>query len=324
MHRSIQLGLALLTLCLVPKAYPQTPVPTAKAPAKIIIDTDIGDDLDDAFAVALALRSPEVKVLGFTTAFGDTELRAKLLDRLLADTGNAGIPVAAGRFTPRTEGFSQRRYALARPDTAKHRDAVTFLLEQINRYPGEITLVAIGPLVNIGDLIDRDPAAFRKFKQVFLMGGSVDRGYDDLGYVPAHGPDAEWNIANDPVAAGKLFASGVPIFMLPLDSTQLKLDEVKRALLFAQGTPYTDALAILYHQYGQQTPTLFDPMTIASLIQPSLCPMQPIRIKVDEKGFTRREPGTPNAQVCLRSGPEAFFQFLIPRLLSNAVEPAKP
>ena len=138
-----------------------------------------------------------------------------------------------------------------------------------------------------------------------------------------HGPDPEWNIANDPKSAQKLLDSGVAVYFLPLDSTQLKLDEVKRALLFKQGNAYTDALALLYFEWGQQTPTLFDPMTIAWMLKPSLCPMTPIRLRVDEKGFTRREGGAPNAQVCLRSDPEQFFRFYLPRLMSTEVAGAK-
>jgi len=102
--------------------------------------------------------------------------------------------------------------------------------------------------------------------------------------------------------------------VMPLDSTQLKLDEVKRAYLFRQGTPLTDALTILYHQWGQQTPTLFDPMAVAYVVNPRLCPTKPIRIRVDEKGSTLVEPGKPNAQVCLDSSPDQFFQFFMNRV----------
>src|SRR5260370_38351719 len=70
------------------------------APEKIIIDTDIGDDVDDAFAVALALRSPEVQILGITTSFGDTETRAKLVDRRLAEAGGGGVSGGAGGGAP--------------------------------------------------------------------------------------------------------------------------------------------------------------------------------------------------------------------------------
>ncbi len=285
------------------------------SPEKIIIDTDIGDDVDDAFAVALALRSPELQILGIATTFGDTETRAKLLDRLLGEAGRPDIPVATGTPTQTTGLFTQRRYAegghFAR---ASHPKAVDFILDQIRRYPGQITLVAIGPLMNVGALIDKDPETFRKLRRVVLMGGSIDRSYGDLGYSKPRGPEAEWNIKNDIPSAQKLFASGVPIFMMPLDSTQLKLDEVKRAVLFQAGTPLTDALTLLYHEWGQETPTLFDVMTIVYILNPQLCPVKPMHIRVDEKGFTRAEPGVPNAQVCLDSGSEAFFRFYIPRV----------
>jgi inosine-uridine nucleoside N-ribohydrolase len=124
----------------------------------------------------------------------------------------------------------------------------------------------------------------------------------------------EWNILNDVSSAQKLFASGVPLYVMPLDSTQLKLDEVKRAFLFTRGTAVTDQLAILYHLWAQETPTLFDPMTVAFVLKPELCPVTALRIRVDEKGYTREEAGTPNAEVCLNSNPEDFFQFYLRRV----------
>jgi purine nucleosidase len=307
-RRAILLFLSMLLISPAILSHAQsTEAHSAATPEKIIIDTDIGDDIDDAFAVALALRSPELQILGISTTFGDTETRAKLLDRLLGEVGRSDIPVAVG--TPTTNiNFTQKRYAegghFAR---ASHPRAIDFILDEIRRHPGEITLVAIGPLVNVGALIDKDAQTFRKLRRVVLMGGSVERGYGDLGYVKPHGPDAEWNIKNDIPAAQKLFASGVPIFMMPLDSTQLKLDEVKRAAIFQAGTPMTDALTLLYHEWGQETPTLFDPMALAFILDPQLCPVRPMHIVVDEKGFTRAEAGTPNAQVCMNSNPEGLF-----------------
>ena len=295
--------------------------PTPALHEKVIIDTDIGDDIDDAFAIALALRSPELQILGISSTFGDTETRAKLLDRFLAETGHPEIPVAAGVPSAPKGTFTQRRYAESgRFAKSSHPDAATFLLEQIRRYPGQITLLAIGPLMNIGAAIDKDPATFRKLKRIIIMGGCIKRGYGDLGFGPPQPPQPEWNILNDIPSAQKLFAAGVPLFVMPLDSTQLKMDEVKRAFLFSQGTALTDALTLLYHQWGQETPTLFDPMTIAFLLNPSLCPVQSMHIRVDEKGFTRSEPGPTNApnpanaQVCLDSNPDAFFRFYLNRL----------
>jgi len=311
MFRSAQVFLVLSTLILGTICGAQS----ASVREKIIIDTDIGDDVDDAFAVALALRSPELEILGFSTTFGDTETRARLLDRLLGETGRSDIPVAAGNPTQVNNFFTQRRYAegghFAR---ASHPIAADFILDQIRRYPGQITLVAIGPLVNVGALIDQDAATFGKLRRVVLMGGAIERRYGDMGYSKPRGPEPEWNIKNDIPSARKLFASGVPIFMMPLDSTQLKLDEVKRDILFRAGTPLTDALTILYHQWGQITPTLFDAMPVAYLVKPELCPVKALRIRIDDEGYTRTESEAPNAQVCLDSDPEMFFRFYIPRV----------
>jgi len=284
------------------------------APEKVIIDTDIGDDVDDAFALALAVKSPELNVLGVMTTFGETEVRAEIVDRFLGEVGRPEIPVLAGKPTGKSS-MSQRRYAEGghfRKST--HPDAVDFLLAQIQKYPGEITLIAIGPLMNVGEAIDRDAATFRKLRRVVLMGGSIRRGYGDYGYNQPVPPSAEWNIVNDVKSAQKLFTSGVLLYVMPLDSTQLKLDEVKRAFLFTRGTAVTDQLAILYHLWAQETPTLFDPMTVVFVLKPELCPVQALHVGVDDKGYTREGQGAPNAQVCLNSNAEDFFQFYLKRV----------
>jgi purine nucleosidase len=287
---------------------------------KVILDTDIGDDIDDAFALALALQSPEIDVIGITTAWGDTELRARLANRLVKEAGATTIPVLAGVPTRSKTNFTQADWAKAGPAAAPHRDAVEFLLSEAKKSPGEVTLVAIGPLTNVRAAIDRDIEAFRKFKRVVLMGGSIRRGYGDLGYAPDRGPEPEYNIASDVKAAQSLFASGVPVFMMPLDATQLPLDENKRTLLFSTGSKLTNALAALYFQWLRgtrtPTPTLFDAMAVGFAANPELCPVEALHIIVDERGMTRPTPGTPNASACLASDSEKFFHFLLPRLMA--------
>jgi purine nucleosidase len=304
--------LVCVLACMVPAS---SLARNAAVPEKVIIDTDIGDDVDDAFALALAVKSPELQVLGVTTGFGDTEARARIVDRFLGEVGRADIPVLAGKATATKNPMSQRVYGESgRFAKSSHGNAADFILEQIRKYPGEITLIAIGPLMNVGAAIDKDAATFRKLKRVVLMGGSVRRGYGDLGYTATVAPMPEWNILNDIPSAQKLFAAGVPIYVMPLDSTQLKLDEVKRAWLFSQGTAVTDQLAVLYHLWGQQTPTLFDPMTLVYALKPELCPVTGLNIRVDEKGSTREDPGAANAQVCLNSNAEDFFRFYLKRV----------
>src|SRR5207249_3840773 len=104
--------------------------------------------------------------------------------------------------------------------------------------------------MNVGAAIDKDPATFRKLKRVILMGGSIKRGYGDLGFGPPTPPEPEWNILNDIPSAQKLFAAGVPLFVMPLDSTQLKMDAANRNFLFRPGTPVTAAPTLLYLQWA--------------------------------------------------------------------------
>lgn len=288
---------------------------------KIIIDTDIGDDVDDAFAVALALKSPEFEILGFTAAFGDTPARARMLDRLLSEAGRSDIPVAMGAAAKvNLNGFSQRNYAEGgKVAPRKYPDATDFILEQIRKHPGEITLVAVGPLPNVGALIDKDPATFSKLKRVVIMGGAFRPIPGRYGLGAPTQPMPEWNIKNDIASAKKLFTSGVPVVVMPLDSTiNLKLHEVARNLLLTRGTPLTDMLAVTYQQWSfgtrQPTPTLFDPMTLAWMADPSLCPVTAMHVRVDDAGMTLADSGTPNAQVCLKSDPESFLHFYLGRV----------
>jgi purine nucleosidase len=298
----------------------QEQAPSAKQ--KVIFDTDIGDDIDDAFALALAVSSPKLEVIGVTTAWGNTDLRARLAERLLKAMGHGEIPVAVGPKTQASSTFTQARWAEVEPEPAKGwPDATDFTLNAIRRNPGEITLIAVAPFSNVGALLDRDAATFRKLKKVVLMGGSIHRRYGDLGYLPDRGPEPEYNIMMDLGSSRKLFASGVPIEMMPLDSTQLKLDETMRDTLFSQATPTTDALLSLYAEWsastGNPTPTLFDAMAVAAAIDPALCPMQPMHIEIDDKGFTRPVEGPPNAHVCLDSDSDHFFHFYIPAILNQ-------
>ena len=300
-----------LTRGLAPAATP------APAPRLVILDTDIGDDIDDAFALALVLRSPELKLLGVETAFADTELRARLVDRYLAAVGRTDIPVLAGEPGPQTNHFSQAAYARQWPER-KHASGVDFLLKQIRAHPGQITLIAIGPLTNIGAAIQRDPATFKKLKRVVIMGGSVYRGYDGRNGETSTPPSPEWNIVCDPAGASALFGSGVPVFVMPLDSTQIHLGNQALGAIFAHGSHLTDQLTLLYHQWTGakewRSPTLFDPVAVTYAIRPDLCPATPIRLEVDAKGFTKPVSGAPNAQVCLHSDEKGFLDLLTERI----------
>jgi inosine-uridine nucleoside N-ribohydrolase len=363
-------ALSFFVLVAFVAAGQQVPAPRVvpAEPQLAILDTDIGDDIDDAFALALLLKSPEVKLLGITTAYGDTDLRVKLVRRFLYAQCRFNIVVIPGVPTAQQNHFSQAAYANGstnsncsyvsghsvtkaemdraakerKKDAAKWEadqalqmtfvvhltqqlaahDAAGFLLEQIQAHPGEITLIAIGPLNNIQAAIEKDPATFRKLKRVVMMGGSIYRGYDGQ-QGERRPPDAEWNISRDPAGLRALLASGVPVSMMPLDSTQIHLQFGEREKIFAHGSPLTDQLTLLYHQWlankgdASPTPTLFDPVAAAFAVHPELCPMTPLHLEVDDKGMTIPTAGAPNAQVCLQSDEKGFLDLLLNRLTTQ-------
>jgi len=323
-----------------------TAAPPAAPPAqKVVVSTDIGDDIDDAFALALLLRSPELDVLGIASAWGDTALRAQLLQRLLRQAGRSEIPLAIGHKTTSTIPFSQVRWAAQGTLPRKAPDATDFILAQARRHPGQVTLLVLGPLTDAARALQRDPQGFAQLRQVVLMGGSVRAGYGKSRYRPPSAPAPEYNIVSDIGAAQRVFAAGVPIVMLPLDATQVTLEEPERVALFAHGDPLTDALTQLYYQWrdtdqpwASATPTLFDVVPVAQLLDPSLCPTVPLRIAVDDQGYTREvpsgtsaagraaavdasadgghaAPGVANAQVCLALDRPRLIALYMQRLL---------
>ena len=287
--------------------------PPPKTP--ILLDTDIGTDIDDAFALALVLESPELDLLGVTTVSGDTQARARLAAKMLWEAGRKDVPVAAGE-PGKSVPVEQTRWAEGFTSSQiRSENAAAFLKAEIDRRPGEVTLVPIGPLTNVAALLRADPAVARKIKRIVLMGGSIARGYEPGSKLAA----AEYNIAADPEAAQAVFSSGVPILMVPLDVTaMLQLDGAGLHRVFARFTPLTDTLTVLYHLWGKETPTLFDPMAVAMIILPSLCETKELAIEVDSKGYTRVAEGRPpNTTVALRTRPAKFFNFYLGRVAPN-------
>jgi inosine-uridine nucleoside N-ribohydrolase len=316
--------LALLSVTALQSAAFAAP-PAAVNALPVIIDTDVGDDIDDAFALVVALKNPHLEVIGITTAWGDTRTRTLLVRRLLATLGRKDVVVAQGPATPNAVPFTQKKWALGASDSSPAPDAVEFLGAQAHQHPGKITLVALAPLSNIEALARHDLKALQEFRQVVMMGGSIRAGYNQGGAIPNATPSAEYNVASAPAGLVALLQSKVAVRMFPLDSTQIKFDEVRRDRLFAYGSPASDALALLYHQWrllnswGQITPTLFDVVPVVWLLEPATCPVTPLRIEVDAHGFTREVSGAANLEVCL-----TLDEDRAQRLIMNALAPLEP
>ena len=289
---------------------------------KLIIDTDIGDDYDDIVTLAVALASPELDILGVTTVAGDSALRARLTKRFLNLAGREDIPVAVGATVRTGAPFTHRRWARGGPELdGDTPQAVDFLLQQIAANPGQVTLLAIGPLTNLAEALERDPETFRKLDRIVLMGGSVRRGYRDMAWQGEGKPSIEYNILSDIKAAQAVFEAGAPLTVAPLDGTLVVLDEMKRQMIFTRSTPITDALALTYLQWsavaGRPTPILFDTAALAFALDPSMFKVERLRLVVDDEGYTREVEGPANAEVSLDCDEDAFQRWLMPRLVGR-------
>jgi purine nucleosidase len=286
-------------------------------PVPVLFDTDIGTDIDDAYALAQVVKSPELELLGVTTVSGDAVARARLAAKLLAVAGCGDVPVYAG-ISGSVQYLKQCEWAAGFTSPALHESGgVEFLRRQINARPGEITLIAVGELTNVAALLESEPGIGKKLKAIALMGGSIRRGY-----APGSQPEPEWNIKSNAKAAQVVFASGVPLLVAPLDSTAaLKLTPEWLVRIFAKGTPLNDALASLdfiwkrTNTWKADTPTLFDNLAVSLVATPNLVPLTPLHLVVEPDGSTREVSGAaPNARVALASDPAAFLEYFTSRL----------
>ena len=289
------MGVARPGMC----AAPMTRVP-------VVLDTDIGTDVDDAFALAMVVQTEGLELKAVTTVSGNTQARARVAAKMLASAGLGSVPVAAGVSSDEAapaqcrwaEGFSSASL-VAEP-------AVELLKQSIDRERGRMVIIAIGALTNIASLLQQHPETKERIKEIVLMGGSLRHGY-----TVGSGQTRESNIASDVNAARVVLSSGIPIRMAPLDVTaQLQMDEAHLAKLFAHRTPLIESLHALYLLWGQPVPTLHDPMAVSLLTDPALCETKALAIRVTDDGVTEPQPrGVPNASVAVETDPARFIDF---------------
>lgn len=250
---------------------------------RVILDTDIGTDVDDCLALALILGSPELALAGVTCVYGDVALRARMVRRLLALHGTRGVPVLQGARDTLLglrpiywEGHEGQGLIEAVEDEpadggegANGEDAVAFIVRTVREEPGTIHLLAIGPLTNVALALKREPRLVHDLAGVTIMGGVVrGAGSLDLPYV-------EHNIRCDPEAAQIVFASGLPITLVPLDvTTRVRITPDGVARIAAAGTPFHAAVAdqvARYPRFGRLGHTfLHDPLAAAIVARPDL------------------------------------------------------
>jgi inosine-uridine nucleoside N-ribohydrolase len=298
----------------------------AAQPTPIIFDTDIGDDIDDALALALALQSPELDVKAITTVIDRTALRSRLVWKELGVFGRQEIPIGTGSDEPLLDpvrGGRQPQFdVLTEADVVPGppRRAVDLIIRTLLDSPRKVTIVPVGPLTNIALALKTEPRIKDKIERIVLMGGAY--------FVP----EPEYNIYRDRIAAEIVFRSGVPITGVGLDVTRrCKLAAADFARLKTAGHPSSDLLVRLIELWrdndATRLPILHDPLAMAVAIEPSLVETETGRVQVETAspvlyGLTLFTPAdslpkdgpAPNTAVARNVNPDRFVKLLVERL----------
>jgi len=300
------------------------PVTASGPPVPVILDTDIGDDIDDALALALALQSPELDVRAVVTVLQHRQRRADLVWKILELYGRTDIPVGLGAdqpllTKPRTDSVRQAA-ALGPADrmpASKRHNGILLAIETCMNSPGKITWVAYGPLTNLAVTLKAEPRITRKVERFVLMNGVYFRE----GKV-------EYNTGRDPEAAQIVFNSGVPITAVGLDVTmkcRLSPEDMKK--IENSNRPTVKFLRELIHiwQNGRPDalPILHDPLAVAVTFHPGFIRTVTGHVTVDTKGMTDLTYGrtifqpdpSGTTQVATEVDARAFINFFLERLL---------
>ena len=301
----------------------------------VILDCDPGHD--DAAAILLAARSPEIELLGITCVAGNVEVEKTTANALhvCGLIGLRKVPVAKGMAQPlfgelvtaeQVHGKSGLDGAEFPPTDLQcdPRHAVDFLIETIMNSPVKITLIPTAPLTNIAMAMLREPRICERIGQIVMMGGSMGKGNAT--------PSAEFNIYVDPEAASIVFDSGVPIVMVGLDVTEKALITAEHiAKIRKHGTIIANTFSRLLSWYSANVNSLcgdgaalHDPCAVAVVCDPTLLTTEYMRVDIETQGkFTRGRTvcargfsagNAPNARVAVALDTSRFFERLIARL----------
>jgi inosine-uridine nucleoside N-ribohydrolase len=289
----------------------------------VIIDTDIGSYVDDAWALGLAIASPELDIKAITTVGSRAEDRAWIACRFLSHSGTPPITVAYGRDpqpTSEIDGQIQYRRHPAPLFNRTHKPTkgspVAVMYEILAEQKAKTTIIALGPLTNIAALLAEHPDAVKMIDRIVLMGGSIAIGYD--GKKKA---EAEWNIKSDIPAAQAVFKSGVPLTVVPLDATAtVRLANDHRDRLFAAHTPLTFQMQALYELWDQDPLIMFDTAAVAALVEPVFFTWQDMVLTVDPDGMTKRRKGESNARVATAVNEDALVKWFVQRIRNHGQE----
>lgn len=286
----------------------------------IILDTDIGSDIDDALALAYLLRQPRCDLLGVTTVGGEPERRAELVSVICRHAGRDDVPIFAGAgvsmLTPYMPWKGRAWQAEALGDWPRQRDfqsgdAIAFMRTTVRQHPGEVTLLAIGPLTNVGTLFAADPELPALLKRLVVMGGCY-----------RHHHRSENNIRNDVIAASIALGAGPqsrPPDTLAVGwevTTQCRLDAAtcRRKLTAKVLEPVRDFMEVWFR--NAEHATFHDPLAAAVIFEPELCTYASGRIELSltepTLGWTAwraaEEDGESPHRIAASVDPTRFFE----------------
>ncbi len=302
---SVFLSYARLSLCLYALAFMAPPARAAGTaylqPVPVILDTDIGDDIDDTWALALLLKSPELDLKLVVGDYGEAQYRARLLAKLLECAGRSDVPVGVGLdVAPRGEGRQAswiNDYTLESYPGKVLTNGVQAIIDSVMNSPLPVTLICIGPAPNIAEALKREPRIAQHARFVG-MAGSVR-----VGYGGAKSPCAEWNVKADPKSMQAVFAAPWDITITPLDTCGLVTltGEKYRSILDATNRIASDLIAN-YRIWLTNQPslapgladhhssTLFDPVAVYLSMHQDFCLMEKLKLRVTDDGFTVVDP----------------------------------
>jgi len=258
----------------------------------IILDTDIGGDIDDTWALCMILGSPELDLKLVTTAFGDTEAKTRLVAKMLTRLDRTDIPIGTGVKTD-DNALNQdawlKDYSLAGYAGTVHEDGVQALIDAIHAADGVITVCVIGPQTNIAAALKRDPSIAKKAR-IVSMAGSVH-----VGYGGKDTPDREYNVVADVPAARAVFAAPWEIVWTPLDTCgNIVLRGARYGRMAASENPLARVVIENYHIWdvnkkgadADASSILFDTVAVYLCAEEDLCVMETVQLSIADDGMS--------------------------------------
>jgi purine nucleosidase len=350
----LPLTLLLLVVFLVTGWFSYSVQADAAEPLKVIIDTDIGSDIDDAFALGLAIASPELELIGITTVGGGNEYDPYVGQRKDRDDHRAWLVtrfLTQARFTPPPPTDAAAERAASAFNKAILKDGKDIPVAagadpqpqaaidgqiQYRRHPAAIYNRTLKPVKESAvELMTRllqehDGVTIIAIGPLTNVARLID-GQPDLakkikrlvvmggsiavGYDGKPQPEVEWNIKLDIRAAQKVLSSSIPLLLVPLDATStVALEAKQRNELFAAHTPLTWQLQNLYELWNKETPILFDPVAVAAAFAPEALQFQELQVRVLDDGLTVVRDGGKKMQVATKIDREKFLTWFIARI----------